>query len=167
MPSLPWAYRALGAAVVILSLLGCASGPITAELTQRGRPGGSLVMSWKSGLFGESGTIAARLPNGERLSGKYLVVSPGLTREKIGTVWPEAAMPWDDRSTFDEDPWTIGPSLLDFHASHTNKAVAKLEGDRGTTMLCRFTLNAGESGMGGGGSGTCKDSTGGKIAARF
>ena len=153
--------------MVALSLLGCASGPITAELTQRGRPAQSLVMSWESGLFGESGTITAQLPDGERLSGRYLVVSPGLTREKIGTVWPEAPMPWDDGSTFDEDPWTIGPSLLDFHASHTNKALAKLECDRGTAMLCRFTLNAGESGMGGGGSGTCKVSTGGKIAARF
>jgi hypothetical protein len=153
--------------VVALSLLGCASGPITAELTQRGRPAESLVMSWGSGLFGESGRISARLPNGERLTGKYLVVSRGLSREKIGTVWPEAPMPWDHAGTFDEDPWTIGPSLLDFHASHTNKALAKLEGDRGTVMLCRFALNAGESGMGGGGSGTCKVSTGGKIAARF
>lgn len=105
--------------MVAFSLVGCASGPITAELTQRGRPAQSLVMSWESGLFGESGTIAAQLPDGDRLSGKYLVVSPGLTREKIGTVWPEAPMPWDDGSTFDEDPWTIGPSLLDFHASHT------------------------------------------------
>jgi len=56
--------------VVALSLVGCASGPITAELTQCGRPAQSLVMSWESGLFGESGTIAAQLPDGERLSGK-------------------------------------------------------------------------------------------------
>ena len=124
-------------------------------------------MTRRAGRVGESGRISARLPNGERLTGKYLVVSSGLRREKIGEVWPEAPLPWDDPSTFGEDPWTIGPSLLAFHASHTNKAVAKLEGDRGTAMLCRFTLNAGESGMGGGGSGTCKVSTGGKIAARF
>src|SRR2546428_30027 len=65
MPSLPWPYRALGAAVVALSLLGCASGPITAELT-RGPPAQSLVMSWESRLFRESRTITAPQPAGAR-----------------------------------------------------------------------------------------------------
>jgi hypothetical protein len=53
-----------------------------------------------------------------------------------------------------------------FIKRYENHAIATLRG-RGTTMLCRFNLDAGGAGMGGGGNGQCQTSKGAKITAQF
>jgi hypothetical protein len=100
-------------------------------------------MTWRSGLFGESGKISAVLPDGERLAGTYTVVTRGTSWSAIDPAWKG----------------DVGGDL--------NKAVATLRSDRGTTMLCRFTLASGEAGMGGGGAGECQTSHGAKFTAKF
>ena len=63
--------------------------------------------------------------------------------------------------------WGAGRDAVTFSRRYESKAVATLKGDRGTTMLCRFNLDAGGAGMGGGGTGECQTSKGAKITAQF
>jgi hypothetical protein len=146
--------------------LGCASGAVTGQVTQAGKPGAPLQMTWSSGLFGESGKISAVMPDGERFSGKYQVVSPGMARSSLDPAWT-GDEPGDHQGAIDDSMWGAGRNTVAFLKAYENKAVAKLMGDRGTTMMCRFNLDAGGAGMGGGGTGECQTSKGAKIAAKF
>jgi hypothetical protein len=146
--------------------LGCASGAVTGQISQSGQPSAPLSMTWTSGLFGESGKISAVMPDGERFSGKYHVVSPGTTRSDLDPAWT-GDEPGDRQGQIDDSMWGAGRNQMAFIKSYENKAVARLTGDRGTTMMCRFNLLAGGAGMGGGGTGECQTSRGAKIAARF
>ena len=148
------------------ALLGCASGAVTGQITQSGQPSAPLSMTWNSGLFGESGKISAVMPDGERFSGKYHVVGPGTTRSDLDPAWT-GDEPGDYQGQIDDSMWGAGRDQMAFVKTYENKAVARLRGDRGTTMMCRFNLLAGGAGMGGGGTGECQTSKGAKIAARF
>ena len=153
---------ALGAA----ALSGCASGSVTGVVTRPGAPAGPLSMTWTSGVFGESGKMSAVMPDGERFSGKYQVVTPGLSRGKVTPEWTGDG-PSEGRGQIDGSLWGAAKDHRAFVEIYQNKAFATLYGDRGTTMLCRFHLLAGGAGMGGGGNGECQTSTGAKITARF
>jgi hypothetical protein len=148
------------------ALLGCASGQITGRVNLPGQPGAPLTMTWQSGLFGESGKISTVMPDGERFTGKYQVVSPGMSRSSLDPAWT-GDEPGDNRGQIDDSMWGAGRNQIGFIKAYENKAVARLKGDRGTTMLCRFDLDAGGSGMAGGGTGECQTSKGAKIAAQF
>jgi len=162
--------RSMAMATSILLLagaaLGCASGPVTGRVSVAGQPATPLNMTWNSGLFGESGKITAVMPDGERFSGTYQVVKPGMTRTSMDPAWTGDA-PGDQQGTIDDSMWGAGRDTMAFMRSYENKAVATLKGDRGTTMLCRFNLDAGGAGMGGGGTGECQTSRGAKITTTF
>ena len=158
-------------AVTVISLLtmgivGCASGPVTARVDVPGRSPVPLTMSWESGLFGGSGTMAAVMPDGERFSGKYTVVKKEMSRGWVDPAW-EGEVPPDAQGDMDASMWGGARDWGAFIRTHENKAIATLKGDRGTTMLCRFSLLASEAGMRGGGSGNCQTSKGTKISASF
>jgi hypothetical protein len=158
-------------AVAMISLLtigivGCASGPVTARVDAPGRSPVPLTMSWESGLFGGSGTMAAVMPDGERFSGKYTVVKKDLIRGNIDAAWTGDDPP-EIRGAIDDTMWGAARDSGTFLRTHENKAIATLKGNRGTTMLCRFELDASESGMRGGGTGSCQTSKGAKISANF
>jgi hypothetical protein len=148
------------------ALLGCASGAVTGRVTLPGQAVAPLTMTWNSGLFGESGKISAVMPDGERFSGKYQVVAPGMTRSSLDPAWT-GDEPGDSQGQIDDSMWGVGRNTMSFIKTYENKAVARLKGDRGTTMLCRFDLDAGGAGMGGGGTGECQTSKGAKISAQF
>ena len=147
-------------------LLGCASGSVTGTVTPRGQTASPLTMTWNSGLFGESGKMSAVMPDGERFTGKYHVVSPGTTRSDLDPAWT-GDEPGENQGEIDDSMWGAGKDSINFVKSYENKAVATLKSSRGTTMLCRFNLLAGGAGMGGGGTGECQTSKGAKISARF
>ena len=150
----------------VLGTAGCASGPVTGRVAVAGQPPAPLTMSWESGLFGGSGTMAAVMPDGERFSGKYVVVKQGMSKGRIDPAW-EGDEPPDARGEIDDSMWGAARDRGAFVSRHLNKAVATLKGDRGSTMLCRFSLQASEAGMRGGGSGDCQTSKGAKISAQF
>jgi hypothetical protein len=157
--------------IVLLSLLalaavGCASGPMAGQVAVVGEPRVPLTMSWESGLFGGSGTMTAVMPDGERFSGKYTVVKKDLVRGSIGSAWTGDDPP-EIRGAIDDSMWGAARDSGTFLRTHENKAIATLKGNRGTTMLCRFELDASEAGMRGGGAGTCQTSKGAKISATF
>ena len=149
-----------------LAAAGCASGLVTGQVAVADQPPAPLTMSWESGLFCESGTLAAVMPDGERFSGKYVVVKEGMARGRIDPAW-EGDEPADARGEIDDSMWGAARDRAAFVSKHLNKAVATLKGNRGTTMLCRFALQAAEAGMRGGGSGDCQTSKGAKISASF
>ena len=162
--------RSAGRSVMIplsaAALLGCASGDVTGRVTLPGLPAAPLTMTWSSGLFGESGKMSAVMPDGERFSGKYQVVSPGMSRGSLEPAWT-GDEPGEHQGKIDDSMWGAARDTMRFKRAYENKAVATLMGDRGTTMLCRFDLDAGAAGMGGGGTGECQTSKGAKISAQF
>jgi hypothetical protein len=146
--------------------LGCASGPVTGRVAVAGQAAAPLTMTWNSGLFGESGKMSAVMPDGERFSGTYKVVKPGMSHTSLEPAWSGDA-PGDQQGEIDDSMWGAGRDTVAFIRTHENKAIATLKGDRGTRMLCRFNLEAGGAGMGGGGTGECQTSKGAKITATF
>ena len=157
--------------IVLLSLLalaavGCASGPMAGQVAVAGEPRVPLTMSWESGLFGGSGTMTAVMPDGERFSGKYTVVKKDLVRGSIGSAWTGDDPP-EIRGAIDDSMWGAARDSGTFLRTHENKAIATLKGNRGTTMLCRFELDASEAGMRGVGAGTCQTSQGAQISATY
>ena len=150
-----------------VGLVGCANGPVTGGVVVPGQLSPApLTMSWESGLLGGSGTMAAVMPDGERFSGSYVVVKRGLSKWRIEPAWAGDAPP-DARGDIDDSMWGAARDHVAFVNAHLNKAIATLKGNRGGTMLCRFSLQASEAGMRGGGSGSCQTSKGAKISANF
>src|SRR3990170_3631287 len=84
-------WRNAGRAVVIPlaagALVGCASRLLTAHVALPGQAATPLTMTWTSGLFGEHGKMSALMPDGERFSGRYTVVSPGMSRSALDPAW--------------------------------------------------------------------------------
>jgi len=164
------ARRRVGRAAAICLLagmaLGCASGAVTGRVVVSGQPATPLNMTWNSGLFGESGKISAVMPDGERFSGTYQVVKPGMTRDSLEPAWTGDA-PAEDQGQIDDSMWGAGRDRESFIRTYENKAVATLKSGRGTTMLCRFNLLDGGAGLGGGGTGECQTSKGAKITTTF
>jgi hypothetical protein len=146
--------------------LGCASGPVTGRVSLSGQAATPLSMTWRSGLFGENGSMSAAMPDGEQFSGTYQVVRAGMSRSSMHPAWT-GDEPGENQGHIDDNFWGAGRDQATFVRAHLNKAIATLKEDRGGTMLCRFDLNAGEAGMGGGGSGACQTSKGAKISAQF
>jgi hypothetical protein len=153
----------LGLAMAVLA--GCASGQVTGQVTQRGAPNGPLNMTWTSGVWGESGKMAAVMPDGERFSGTYQVLKAGTSRTTLGPDWTNEP-PAQAQEDLDDSLWGAARDPA-FVQRYENTAIATLRGDRGTTMLCRFFLSAAGAGMGGGGNGKCQTSKGTKITAVF
>ena len=71
------------------------------------------------------------------------------------------------RGEIDNSMWGAAQDRVSFIDAHVNKAVATLKGDRGSTMLCRFTLNEPGVGPDRGGTVQCQLSTGGNFDANF
>jgi hypothetical protein len=158
--------RTAGIVLLAGAALGCASGDVTGRVAVGGQPDAPLNMTWRSGLFGESGKISAVMPDGERFSGTYQVLKPGMSRSSLDPAWTGDA-PLDHQGQIDDSMWGVGRDTEAFIRSYENKVVATLMGDRGTRMLCRFSLDAGGAGMGGGGGGECQTTRGAKITATF
>ena len=108
-------WRNAGRAVVISlaagALLGCASGLLTGHVTLPGQAVTPLTMTWTSGLFGEHGKMSALMPDGERFSGRYAVVSPGMSRSDLDPAWT-GDEPGKNQGQIDDSMWGAGTASL-------------------------------------------------------
>ena len=156
----------VGITLLAVACVGCAKGLVTGRVTGPGAATSVLNMTWESGLFGESGTLAATMPDGEQFKGTYQVIRAGTPRSALPAAWT-GDEPIQRQGEIDGTYWAAGADHLAFVRTHQDKAIGTLTGDRDSTMLCRFDLLDASAGMGGGGSGTCQTSRGAKITAQF
>jgi hypothetical protein len=61
------------AAAGLAALGGCAKGPIRGELTLPEQTPQPAVLTYKSSLFGKTGTLETTLPTGETFTGPYVL----------------------------------------------------------------------------------------------
>ncbi len=144
--------------VVLFSALiaGCAStGTMTGQISNPGGPPQRVTLSYVTDRSGDSGYLSLTLPGGESFNGRYVRVglaataAPGLDIDFSVVDWGKTA-----------DTWT-------FDQADSDKIVALLQGDRGSTIRCRFTLVYPAGGMKDGGTGECQANTGERIDVRF
>ncbi|HEY7038475.1 MAG TPA: hypothetical protein VID28_06485 [Methylomirabilota bacterium] len=158
--------RLVGIALAAVAAAACARGPVTGRVTMPGQPESGLRMSWESGLFGESGSMAATMPDGERFKGTYQVVRANTPRSALPAAWT-GDEPIEHQGQIDGTYWAAGVDHMAFVSTHRDRAIGTLKGDRGATMLCRFNLMDAAAGIGGGGTGECQTSRGARITAQF
>lgn len=125
---------------------------------------------WESSDFALSGTIRTTLPSGESFDGRYHEITSTTTVDRLGGfygAWYGA--PWYGASWGWGGAWPYYGSggASEFITHYSGDVVAMLDGDRGTQMRCRFSLEDGASGMRGGGVGECQLSSGDRITAIF
>jgi hypothetical protein len=65
--------RFTAAAIVLGTIVGCASAPIRGRLSVPGQEPVPAVMTYRSSLFGGSGKLWTTLPAGETFNGKYVL----------------------------------------------------------------------------------------------
>ena len=107
--------RNAGRAVAI-SLVGRGAPRLRLGAADRARHGGRpaaapLTMTWRSGLFGESGKMSAVMPDGERFSGTYQVVSPGMSRS-VPRSGLDGGRAGQNQGQIDDSMWGAGRDTL-------------------------------------------------------
>jgi len=115
--------------------------------------GGSVQMKYKQ-LFQETnGVLKVTMQDGEIFSGKFVQKSSASSGDElaiaIGKISGNDSLAFNDSTTV------------------SSQAEALLIGDRGSTMKCKFQLSDPESGIDGGGIGSCKTSKGKTINMTF
>ncbi|WAS89886.1 hypothetical protein [Nannocystis punicea] len=128
----------------------------------------NVVFHWTSGDDSLSGRIKTKLPDGESFTGKYHEISRTATVDEYGDFYNAwYADPWMGPSWYWGGSWPYYDTVEEFITNNTGKVVATLQGDRGTKMRCRFTLDDPDRGIKGGGTGECQLSNGERITTRF
>jgi hypothetical protein len=127
-----------------------------------------VVFKWESTDDGRSGTIRTELPDGEQFSGPFNEIVAGTevtVYDDFRGSWYGG--PWTGRDWTWGGDWPYYSNSADYVAFYTGHVVALLEGDRGTNMRCRFSLDDPSRGIEGGGAGECQTSEGDRITAVF
>ncbi|MDC0718964.1 hypothetical protein [Nannocystis bainbridge] len=127
-----------------------------------------VAFQWTSGTDSLSGRIKTQLPGGEAFEGRYHEITKTATVDEYGDLYGAwYADPWMGSNWYWGGTWPYYDSVEEFITRNTGKVVATLEGDRGTKMRCRFTLEDPDRGIKGGGTGECQLSNGERITTRF
>jgi hypothetical protein len=135
---------------------GCAAtGSMTGLLADPGQPARSVTLSYRMDRAGDRGYLSTTMPGGEAFNGPLARISPGATAPP-GLDIDFSVVDWG----FTADTWTFGPTDSD-------KAVALLQGNRGSKIRCRFTLLYPDGGISSGGTGQCEVTSGEKIDVKF
>lgn len=134
---------------VTLMLVGCESTGTIRGISSEGR---SVQMDYKQEFQENDGVLKVTMQDGETFSGKFVQKSSSRSGDELAIA--------------------IGSSSNDsiiFNGSTTvsSQAEALLIGNKGSTMKCIFQLSNPESGIDGGGIGSCKISTGKSINMTF
>ena len=108
-------------------------------------------MEYKQGFLENDGILKVTMQNGEIFSGKFVQKSSS----KSGDAWKIGESSGDDNL------------ILNDSTTVSSQAEAILIGNKGSTMKCKFQLSDPESGIDGGGIGSCRTSTGKMINMTF
>ena len=132
---------------ITLMLVGCESTGTIRGVSE----GRSVQMEYKQGFLENDGILKVTMQNGEIFSGKFVQKSSS----KSGDAWKIGESSGDDNL------------ILSDSTTVSSQAEAILIGNKGTTMKCKFQLSDPESGIDGGGIGSCRTSTGKMINMTF
>ena len=118
---------------------------------------GSVKMNYKQEFDANDGTLKVTMPSGETFSGKFVQKSSSKSGDELllGKLLNADGNDDDDSIAFN-DSTTV-----------SSQAEALLIGNKGHTMKCKFQLSDPESGIDGGGIGSCKVSNGKTINMTF
>lgn len=116
------------------------------------------------------GTLSTTLgEGGEQFHGRYVQMEKSLHDDLVMGIYDGWSDPqWAAWGDGPDGEWTAaGISFGDFSRFYTGRMLAGLTGDRGSAMRCQIHLNDPATGLGGGGTGTCQVSNGGRVDLRF
>ncbi len=135
---------------ITLMLVGCESSGTIRGVSE----GRSVQMEYQQGFQENDGILKITMRNGETFSGKFVQKSSSKSGDEL-------SIPLRGQSS-DEDTIVLSDST-----TVSSQADALLIGNKGNTMKCKFQLSDPESGIEGGGIGSCKTSTGKSINMTF
>jgi len=107
-----------------------------------------------------SGTMTAKLADGESFTGKFFQVTRETRVDRLSPLW----VGWPRHRDWPFWGVDAGP---DFVKHYSGKVLANLEGGHGEHMRCSFRLIEPSSGMAGGGAGRCQTPAGETVDATF
>lgn len=124
--------------------------------------------TWESLGDAYSGRIQAALPTGETFRGSFHQIVTTVPATVYGDFYGQwYAAPWAGPSWYWGDAWPYTSSVDEFVTEYSGRVVARLSGDQGHEMRCKFKLSDPVVGMKSGGSGECQVSNGERITATF
>jgi len=140
-------FPGLCVSLALLFLSGCESVG-----TIGGVSGGQAVLfDYQQGAFDNDGMLTIVMPSGERFTGKFVQQSSS----RSGNEWLLGGKSRDDGFVFKGSDTTMSDTQ------------ALLIGDRKNTMKCQFQFSRPQSGIDGGGIGSCTVSDGEEVNVSF
>jgi hypothetical protein len=107
-----------------------------------------------------SGTMTAKLADGESFTGKFFQVTSETRVDRLAPLW----VGWRHHRDWPFWGMDTGP---DFVKHYSGRVVANLQDTNGARMRCSFRLVEPSSGMTGGGAGRCQTPAGETVDATF
>src|SRR5262249_47519747 len=136
--------------IAVAGLSGCATTAGSGYGVVRGgaeRTG--ITFDWKRG-DDVTGSMTAKFADGIVYSGEYFQVTSDARVDRMGPLWTGFSPAWRGWRGWYADP---GP---DFVKVYSGRVLANLAAPDGAHMRCRFQLVRPNSGMSGGGQGSCQ-----------
>lgn len=140
-------YSSCFVVLALLFLSGCESVGTIGGVSD----GRAVSFDYQQGAFDNDGTLAIVMPSGERFEGKFVQQSSS----RSGNEWLLGEKSRDDGFVFKGSDTTM------------SQTQALLIGDRKNTMKCQFQFSRPQSGIDGGGIGSCMVSDGEEVSISF
>lgn len=131
----------------IVLFVGCESTGKIQAVTN----GKVVQFDYQQGLFENDGLLSVVMPDGERFSGKF-----------VQNTSSSSGSDWEIGESSNDDALILKDSTI-----KSSQAKAVLIGDKGNTMQCQFQFSDPDSGVDGGGVGSCETSNNQKVHATF
>ncbi|MCI0547089.1 MAG: hypothetical protein L0027_07370 [Candidatus Rokubacteria bacterium] len=160
--------RIVRSLLACLAATGCAAtGGFTGRLELPGQPPAPVTFAYRTDPLSTGGQMFVTLPSGELFTGRYFQSTSATEAQSLDQLpsgWESGNYDW---GPYDDDSWHgIEESPL-LERQYSRKVRVALQSDQGRLLRCRITLADPAAGLGGGGSGRCLLSTGGRIDIRF
>ena len=117
----------------------------------------------------DGGRLKAVDGDGETYEGRFVQLTEQVERSRVEPIIMGGPATVSGPASAGMQMWAlpVDTTVDDFIKLYTGRVVAWLQGDRGHSMRCSFTLANGDQGMKSGGSGECRLDDGRVITATF